>query len=274
MTDSPSAARSGEPCWPPEVQNMPPPYDEGDTEYRSDPSSILQTAELSQPLKAKILPPSSSASHLNYIYEPPSPTQSSGPEPSSNRNAIVTTPARSRMDRTKRPHSPEANQYHAPLDREPIRSYLTDPYTTRREAPDELRSNSSSSADSEPESDSDSVLLSKQPPPLSAKVRISPARASSSILDSSGMPDHRANAYRHNVDLLPPLSAMSDSSLSDEEPQLPPLPLETMSAEERKKAKKDRKDKDEKDVELLAGSFMNMISRALDVGKDLVSNTR
>ena len=114
MTHSPSAASPGKPCSPLEVQNMQSPYNEGHTEYMSTPLSILQTAELSQSLEPKILSPSSSASHLNYICEPPSPTQSSGPKPFHNRITIITTPMRSQMTGTKRPYSTEPDQYHTP----------------------------------------------------------------------------------------------------------------------------------------------------------------
>lgn len=205
----------------------------------------------------------------DYICEPPSPTHSSGPKPSNSRITIMTTPTRSQMTGTKRPHSSEPDQYRTPPHREPIRSYLTDPDISRREASDDFRSCSSSSLDSEPDLDSGSVLLSKQSLPLSAEAQPSPTQSSSAILDR--FPDPRANASQHNVDLLPPLSARSDSSLKDEETQLAPLPLETMSAKERKKAKNNRKDKDEKMIEVLAGSFMNIISMALDKDEEMVS---
>ena len=164
------------------------------------------------------------------------------------------------MTGTKRPHSSEPDQYRTPRHREPIRSYLTDPDISRREASDDFRSCSSSLLDSEPDLDSGSVLLSKQSLPLSAEAHSSPTQSSSAILDR--FPDPRANASQHNVDLLP-LSARSDYSLSDEESQLLPIPLETRSAEEKKKAKNDQEDKDEKVVETLAGSFMTIISLAL-----------
>ena len=173
------------------------------------------------------------------------------------------------MTGTKRPHSSEPDQYRTPRHREPIRSYLTDPNISRREASDNFRPCSSSSLDSEPDLDSGSVLLSKQSLPLSAEAHSSPTQSSSAILDR--IPDPRANASQHNVDLLPPLSARSDYSLSDEESQLLPIPLETRSAEEKKKAKNDQEDKDEKVVEALAGSFMTIISLALAEDEEIES---
>ena len=273
MTESPLAAPPGKPCSPLQVQDMPSPYDEAHTEYVSDPSSILQTAELSRSLKPKILSPSSSVSHSNYICEPSSPTQSSGPKPSNNRITIVNTPTRSQMTGTKRPHSAEPDKYPTPRHRQPIRSYVTGPDTSRHEASDNSKSCSSSSSVSEPDLDSGSVLLSEQLLPLSPNAHFSPAQASSSILDSSVRPDPRANTCRHNFDLLPPLSLVSDYSLSDEESQLLPIPLETRSAEEKKKkkAKDDQKDNDEKEVEFLAGSFMEVISLALANDEEMAS---
>ena len=268
-TPSPSATLPDKPCSPLEVQNMPSPYNKGHIDYMSDHSSIIQTAELSPSLKPNISSPSSSASHLNYICEPPSPTHSSGLKPSNSRTTIMTTPTRSQMTETKRPHSSEPDQYRTPRHQELIRSDLTDPNISRREASDDFESCSSSSLDSEPDLESGSVLLSKQSLPLSAEAHSSPTQSSSAILDRFS--DPLANASQHNVDLLPPLSARSDSSLEDEETQIASLPLETISAEERKKAKIDTKDKDEKMVEVLAGSFMNIISMALDKDEEMKS---
>ena len=198
----------------------------------SDPSLILQIAELSRSLKSKVLSSSPSASHSNYIYEPPFSTHCSGPKPSSNRITIITTSTRSQMPGTKRQHSPEPDQYHTPRYREFIGSFLTNSNTSRREASDSPRS-CSSSPNSEPEFNFGSVLLSKQSLPLSAKAHSNPTQSSSSILNRS--PGPRANVSQHDIDLLPPLSAMSDSSLKDEETQLAPLPLEKKPAEERKR---------------------------------------
>ena len=195
-------------------------------------SLMLQTAELSRSLKPKILSLSPSAFHSNYIYESSSPTHSSGPKPSSNRIIIITTSTRSQMPETKRQHSSEPDQYHTPRYREFIGSFLTNSKTSRREASDSPRS-CSSSPNSEPEFNSGSVLLSKQSLPLSAKAQISLTQSSSSILNRSS--DPRANVSQHDIDILPPLSAMSDSSLKDEETQLAPLPLEKKPTKERKR---------------------------------------
>lgn len=203
MTHSPSAAPPAKTCSPREIQNMPSPYHEGHAENMSDPSLILQTAELSRSLKLKALSPSPSASHSNDICEPPSPTHSSDPKPSSNRITIMTTPTRSQMAGTKRQHSPEPD---TPRHREFIGSFLTDSDTSRREASDSS-SSCSSSSDSEP----------------------------------------------------------------DEETQVGPLTLEKMSAEERKNVNKKRKDKAEDMVEVLAGSFMKIISVALNKDEEMKS---
>ena len=65
---------------------------------------------------------------------------------------------------------------------------------------------------------------------------------------------------------------MSDSSLKDEETQLAPLPLEKMPAEERKKANNNRKGKAEDRGKVLAGSFMKIISVALNKDVDVESD--
>ena len=140
MMRSPSATLSGKPCSPLEVQNIPSPYNKGHTDYMFDPSSSLQTAELSRSLKLNISSSSSSASHLNSICEPSSPTHSSGLKPLNSRTIIIITSTRSQITGTKRPHSLEPDEYRIPRHREPIRSYLTDPEISRREALDNFRS--------------------------------------------------------------------------------------------------------------------------------------
>ena len=65
---------------------------------------------------------------------------------------------------------------------------------------------------------------------------------------------------------------MSDSSLKDEDTQLAPLPLEKMPGEERKKANHDRKGKAEDRVEVLTGSFMKIISVALNRDEEMESD--
>lgn len=229
---------------------MPSPHNEGHAENIFDSSLILHTAELSRSLKPKVLSSSPSASHSNYIREPPSPTHSSGSKPSSNRIIIMTTSTTSQMAWTKRQHGAEPDQYYTSRCREFIDSFLTNSNISRRETSDSPRLCSSWS-DTEPELNSDSVLLSKQSLPLSAKAHSGPTQSFSSIPNTSS--DPQANVSQHDIDLLPPLSAMSNSSLKDEETQLAPLPLEKMPAEERKKANNDRKSKAEDRVEVLAG---------------------
>ena len=96
------------------------------------------------------------------------------------------------MTGTKRPYSSESDQYRTPRQREPIRSYLTNPDISRREASDDFGLCSSSSLDSEPDLDSDLVLLFKQSLPLSAEAHSSLTQSSSAILDRFS--DPRANA--------------------------------------------------------------------------------
>ena len=129
-----------------------------------------------------------------------------------------------------------------------------------REEPQDLLE-SSSSSESEPETDSEPELLPQRSHSPSAKPYSGLSRVGLPA-HTSGILDSRAQVRKGPGDISLPLSRVGSSSPSDEQPQLPaPYPT-TMTVSQ----KKLKKDKDEKAVEDLAGSFMQFIIAALELG--------